>query len=498
MNHLDPSVKTKSVYWIYILFIPVAVVFLLVFSGSTSPLYNFKGIDSSIFVLMGKMFLDGKTPYVDFFDHKGPILIFIEALGLAPFQSEQIGIFVLQVVNLVIVQVLIFSVARRFTSAVNSISVVFICLLFFSLSIGEGNLTEEYSLPFTLACLLFTVQYYLCGKQSLAIWKFTIIGVGIAFLFWMRLNNMGVICACVLYMFLISVREKDWIFIRRMTGGILLGFLLISIPLVLYFVYKGAFYEMIYATFIFNMKYVGYEPELSFPLRAVILYILKYLSVFIILVSGALLYFRQKKEWNILLLAFLLIVFGLVSTRFGLYVAHYMTLNIPLLALGLSLLLYACKTFFSVKTVAWAGVIVSLCMLFGYTTFKYKNDYYRHSLDDSAFISQAHDISLRIPDNQKESVFTYNVQGRFFLNTDIMPYYKYFIFQEWHGVHDKRIFDDINSMMQVNPPLWVVLAIDNTVAQGYIPNNPRFYNILDEAYTMSYKNEGFVLYRKLR
>lgn len=496
MDHSQPEIAARHTYWIYPVFIVIAVPFLLVFSGSTSPLYNFLGIDSSIFVLMGEMFLDGKTPYVDFFDHKGPVLIFIEALGLAPFAGNQIGIFVLQVINLVIIQALIFYIANKFTSALNSISIIFLCLLMFSLSIGEGNLTEEYSLPFALASLLFTVQYQLSDKQRFFFWKFIVIGIGIAALFWMRINNMGVICACVVYIFLVSLKRKDWQMLRRSILGILTGFLLITVPLALYFLYKDALYEMIYATFIFNMKYVGYEPELSFPLRAILLYIAKYWSVFIILIIGTILYCRQRKEWSMLLLAFLLIVFGLVGTRFGLYVTHYMTLNIPLLVLGLSLLVSALGSYFSRRKVAWMGLVISLLLLSGYTLWKYNNAYYRDSLDDSAFISQSLDISSHIPASERESVYPYNVQGRFFLNTGIKPRFRYFIFQEWHGVHDSQIFEDVNKMMSIDPPSWVVIATDNTKEQGYVPNNPRFFEILNKDYTLFHKNDGFILYKK--
>lgn len=43
---------------------------------------NYYGGDSAVFILIGKMFNAGKVPYVDFFEHKGPTLIFIEAIGL--------------------------------------------------------------------------------------------------------------------------------------------------------------------------------------------------------------------------------------------------------------------------------------------------------------------------------------------------------------------------------------------------------------------------------
>lgn len=495
MNYDITDVEKKISYWTLPLFMLISFLFLLVFSGTTSPLYAYSGVDSSIFVLMGKMFLEGKTPYVDFFDHKGPILIFIEALGLAPFSGEKTGVFVLQVVNLTIIQTLIFYIARTFLSTINSISVILLSLLVFSLSIDGGNLTEEYSLPFTLICLLFAIQYYYSDKISWT--KPIVIGFCIACLFWLRINNMGVICACVLYIFIISIKKKDWVVLKRLVFGALIGFLIITVPLILYFLYKNALYEMIYATFIFNLKYINYGEEMYVALLSPVLYVLKYWTVFIVLIAGTMLYCYHRKDRSLSLLSLLLIFFGLVGTRFGLYVTHYMTLNIPLLALGLSLLLYTCGNLLPKRIITLSVLVMSCFLLSGYTIWKYNNSYYREGLDDSVFISAAHDVVSQIPDAEKDSLYPYNVQSKFFLYTGVDVYYRYFIFQEWHGVHDSQIYDSVNEMMRTHPPLWIILTTDNTTEAGYAPKNKLFYNVLKEEYNPYYRNEQFILYRKI-
>lgn len=126
------SLKTGTNYFIYLLFLILSIFFLLIFSGSTSPLYNMSGVDSSIFVMMGKMFLEGKTPYVDFFDHKGPILILVEALGLSLYPSGNTGIFIIQIINLTIAQILIFHICgilHQYLSASVSFYSVYSCSL---------------------------------------------------------------------------------------------------------------------------------------------------------------------------------------------------------------------------------------------------------------------------------------------------------------------------------------------------------------------------------
>ena len=49
----------------------VSVVYTLVFYNAISPIHINGGVDSAIFESMGMAILQGKTPYIDLFDHKG-------------------------------------------------------------------------------------------------------------------------------------------------------------------------------------------------------------------------------------------------------------------------------------------------------------------------------------------------------------------------------------------------------------------------------------------
>ena len=56
--------------------------------------------DSSVFLYIGKRMLEGKLPYRDLFDHKGPILYLIEVLGLRLSPHSTNGVWMLEVLNL--------------------------------------------------------------------------------------------------------------------------------------------------------------------------------------------------------------------------------------------------------------------------------------------------------------------------------------------------------------------------------------------------------------
>ena len=70
------------------LFFVSSVIFLVIFSWSTSPLFKFTGYDSNVFKAMGRFMADGLVPYKDYFDHKGPVVVFIEWIGYGLAKSD--------------------------------------------------------------------------------------------------------------------------------------------------------------------------------------------------------------------------------------------------------------------------------------------------------------------------------------------------------------------------------------------------------------------------
>ena len=72
---------------------------MLICAGFTSPLYpHYAGRDSSTFLLLARGILDGRIPYLDLFDHKGPVFYWMEALGY--FFGGRTGVFFLQCIPL--------------------------------------------------------------------------------------------------------------------------------------------------------------------------------------------------------------------------------------------------------------------------------------------------------------------------------------------------------------------------------------------------------------
>ena len=151
--------RISSNKYFVLLFLPIAIIFLLLYSYTTSPLFIHEGMDSAVFKTMGLAILQGKIPYVDIFDHKGPILYFINALGqfLIP---GRLGIFCLQVIGLSIVLIFLFKTANLFIGKFASFISVLITLFVYGGVIQEGNQCEEWMMIFFSISLYYVLKYF--------------------------------------------------------------------------------------------------------------------------------------------------------------------------------------------------------------------------------------------------------------------------------------------------------------------------------------------------
>ena len=92
-------------------FVIFSFITILISCYSTSPLHkNSYGIDSPIFMNMGKGILNGDIPYRDLFDHKGPLIFYIDALGWKLF-GNTLGIFIIEVIFMTVDMFFIYKIS---------------------------------------------------------------------------------------------------------------------------------------------------------------------------------------------------------------------------------------------------------------------------------------------------------------------------------------------------------------------------------------------------
>lgn len=236
-----------------------AFLFVFLFSRTLSPLYVYEGGDSSVFKLMGYAILNGKVPYVDIFDHKGPMIYLIEACGQWLYPGR-IGLFVMAVISLSISVICWYKGARLFTTPTMSILTVLLSLwvyYFYTYSDG-GNFTEDWNV------LFISIAYYILLKlffrkvesEKILVFYGCLIGVCLASSFLIRPNDaVALIGAPIFGLGVLEIIEKRWGFLVKWVSGVFVGFIAILTIFLIWFAAHNALSDFWYGLIVFNTKY---------------------------------------------------------------------------------------------------------------------------------------------------------------------------------------------------------------------------------------------------
>ena len=477
----------------------IAFVFLLFYSYSTSPLYsnNFGVLDSSLFMLIGKGITKGYMPYLNLFDHKGPILFFIEAFGWL-IMPNRLGNFFIQWVFMVANLTLIFKIGQLFLNKKWSWVPIIFFLLILTVTFEGGNLTEEYSLPFLFLPLylsLKSLKEESNGKAQHPPLYALIYGICFTLLIFIRLNNAVLIGAIILVIMIHLLINKAY---RNFFDNVLTflsGSIFIFSGIAIYFLMNNAFGEMLYATFLFNFMYA--EGSKGISTVADLLYFFYYVSP--VIFSGIMgLYYclkKEKKTIGLLLAVASMVTFFSLSMGGNYY--HYFILTTPCFVLGI--VLFIDLTLEKGKELWQKGhriITMGVLTLFLITSGIYMSLSYLATREVADLIinqpqKEYYDTALStaslIPLVDRNSVLGYSVPAGWFIMTDIMPCYKYFTLQEWWGLYDPNVISETNEMLEKNPPKWIVMANNKQT-------NQKIYDILAEKYQLITKDKVVTLY----
>lgn len=471
---------------IYISLAAFCTLFMLLLSASTSPLYaDYCDGDSSIFMLIGKAVSKGKNVYTDYFDHKGPILFYINALGFY-MTGTKIGVFIIQCIILSITSIFMYKTARIFTKTVRSIICVVIAILAFASTISDGNLSEEYCMLFCMIPIYLAVKFYTKTPDETHPPLYVITyGICFAICAFIRINN-GVMIGGVVLVAIVTDFVSDHI--RSALMNILyffLGVLIVFVPVSLFFIIKGSFGEMIFATFTFNFLYAA-EGSSEKTISAVSVLLKWALPIIALIVLSIL--FAKRLGPKVASLITAVSVFALIPILMGFCYTHYYTTLIPLIALY-------CALFFFIagKRVTFLSVLLCVVMalpLYNYfITFSFNVNHYSQKLYKQSNPTVYNDIhsdihysatelSKYIPDEDRDSVFGYNVSSAWFLEADIMPCYRLFTLQESWAEHYPDFGRQINQMMIDTPPKWVIIHNIDSI------QSRQFINIINDNYKL--------------
>ncbi len=479
--------QKKNYAKMFFVFWAVFLVGMFFASANTSPLYPkyFAG-DSAIFNLIGKGMAEGKTVYKDLFDHKGPILFFIQKWGY--LMGGRGGVFFIQCIlgsfNLLFLYKLWMIIKNQEKNTLNLIF-VFICgYAMFFYTFQKGNLSEEYSLP------VISISLYLFAKYALSLEKthkhpcsYSIVyGISVAVISFIRINNAVSVLAgiAVIAIYLIVKKQFANLFLNLLCG--MLGALIVALPVIMYFATKDALYEMIYATFTFNFLYaknIGHSQALTNLTTYLPLYLPLILSIIMICK-------KILKEGCEL---FDVMTAAIVGANFvclivGNKYAHYFAIFMPVFVLVLTR--YAS---FDIRSLMTKFVVLATALNLGLAGYSFAASFAGNYITKSVIAkSEAiKEITKIIPEQEKNSVIGYNIRADVYMMADIMPCHKYWTFQDWWSQNDPSIKTEFMSYIKEEEPLWVLTN----------PLQLDIYNdeVLQGKYNLLAENEYVEVYR---
>jgi hypothetical protein len=210
--------------------------------------------DSGVFLYVGQRILNGELPYRDVWDHKPPVIFYINALGLFISNNSRWGIWILELTSLFLAALFGYYLFKNAFGSYPALCGSLVWLSGLSIIIDGGNYTAEYALPFQFMALWL---FYRDNKFGFSLWRWFLIGLTGGIVFFTQQTGTGIWVTIIIYLVLAFLKRNQ---IKRRLGqffSLSAGVLSIFIIIILFFGMQGAFYVFLDSAFIYNLNYLS-------------------------------------------------------------------------------------------------------------------------------------------------------------------------------------------------------------------------------------------------
>lgn len=241
---------------------------ILLFCSRTSPLFVLDDyVDANVYFTMGKGWVHGKVPYLDLFDHKGPLLYLLYALAYLVNRTGFLGVFLIQVAFMAATQYFCYKIAALYGLRWKAALLVAFLVpapilasgIFATAREFGGGSPEELAIPFMAAGLWLVLRYYknFAGYQKPAGHMFFTLGAATGCVLMLKLNLVAMFAGLVLPLFFDMLRRgKIKIFFLNLMWFALGGAAIVA-PYLVYAVATGSLSAFLEAYYSFNVSYAG-------------------------------------------------------------------------------------------------------------------------------------------------------------------------------------------------------------------------------------------------
>ena len=462
-----------------------SVLFVFLFSTSTSPLYNSLGDDSAIFQAVGKGWAQGHLPYVDLFENKGPLIFLIDALGYMIY--PRVGIFILQIPAMYLSFILAWRALSLYLSGKARVATAVFTFVYYALYSLDGNRTEEWSMPFLMAATYFFLRGLKEERFSCPPLVGLINGLGFGACVLLRTTNALPLCCCTFLSALFLIQARDFKALWQNVMTFCAGAVTIVLPFVIYFATHGALYDMLYGTILLNLNYSAQrENFLITHLDEYSVYIVIHFMPLFIMIAISLREFIRNKSRTAFSAIFIATVMLILLFKLSPY-QGYCALITPLLPILFVMLAALAKSLrelwsssgFFVKKFLCRFVIVSVML---YPLILAQEVVTLSARNNSESIRQYHveknidmlRLGELIPHDERGSVMIWGEGthvSHWILTTGIYPRCQFFGNVKAFAHVDPNVKREWLAVARANPPQWIIYSAPVSEFTGDYPDD---------------------------
>ena len=472
-----------------IFFFVVSFIFLI-----DSPMHIWRNsvtsVDSSVFRTIALQMKEGLLPYKDTFDHKGPLLFFINYIGTNI--SFNNGIWLIELISLFIACIFMYKVARLKTDKISSVFIVMISLSLLLNYFEGGNLTEEYALPFLCSSLYIFLDYLL--NKKVTNFRLIMCGLSLGGVLLLKPNMISLWVIFVLVIFIECLLKKNYKDLKKFIIYFLLGLCIIILPFILWLGFNGILVDCWHSYIVFNGIYSSNLTSIQDKLSSLLYFGNNLLLIFSFVIC-VILGYRNKEKIYYYHFAYLVLTLLFVCLS-GAEFPHYGMNLVPCIIFPISSLFDLCRKDRKHSDL----MIIFVSMFFVYNVIfpnwvklgkLFVTSYFDHSLNESEqrYLDISNIIKLNTIENEKISV--YGNRNIYYLLSDRLPGSKY-SYQIPIGWVSGDIMDQYYNDL-INNDIRLIVIDSNRIDDKMIDFLDKF------EYSLIWKEEsenGVLIYRK--
>lgn len=227
---------------------------VLTICTKSSFLYPFNDwVDANCFFTVGKSMAEGKVLYRDIYEQKGILLYVLHALAYRISADTFFGVYLLEVLAGALFLFFAYKTVRLYARRGILFWLPWLgALIYASASFCHGDSAEELCMPILTACIYLSERSFRRGK-TLSFWDWFLAGVLGGCVLWIKFNLLGFFVGWALVPLYRTLRDKGFLPALRAVAGVLLGVLVPSVPVLVYFIKNDALSDLWTAYFYNNI-----------------------------------------------------------------------------------------------------------------------------------------------------------------------------------------------------------------------------------------------------